>query len=115
MQSITPREFSGLLSELRGQGVIDDEQLRLLSLVRLELDAANIPADESLNLVEFFKERIEERTAELDRLEKRASRDGLTPTDNRAALAGSRDTLEWLEKFARVSAGAEPDSIDVAI
>ncbi len=115
VKSITPREYSALLGELRSEGVIDDEQLRLLSLVRLELDGANIPSDEPIDLVEFFSDRIQERTDELDRLNKRAARNGIKPADNSAALAPSRETLEWLEKFARVSAGADAGSIDVAI
>jgi len=64
---------------------------------------------------EFFSDRIQERTDELDRLNKRAARNGIKPADNSAALAPSRETLEWLEKFARVSAGADAGSIDVAI
>lgn len=115
VRSITPREYSELLGELRDGGVIDDNQLRQLSLVRLELDAANIPSDEPINLVKFFSDRIQQRTDALDRLSTRATRDGLEPGDNRAALATSLDTLQWLHKFARVSAGVEPDSIDVAV
>lgn len=112
VRSITPREYSAMLGELRSSGAIDDEQLRLLSLVRLEIDEANLPLDESIDLVEFFSERLEQQSDEIQELNERAAREGLPPANTTAALATSRDTLEWLEKFARVAEGAEPGSVD---
>ena len=114
VRSITPREYTAMLSELRSSGAIDDEQLRLLSLVRLELDEANLPLDEPLDLVQFFSERLEQYSAEIKQMNERAASEGLPPADTTAALATSRDTLEWLEKFARVAEGAEPGSVDFA-
>lgn len=115
VRSISPRDYSALLSELRNKGAINDEQLQLLSLVRLELDATNQPADEPLNLVEFFSERLQKHTDELARTNAKAESKGLSPADTTNLLASSRDTLEWLEKFARVAEGVEPGSIDLAV
>lgn len=115
VRSISPRDYSALLSELRNKGAINDEQLRLLSLVRLELDATNQPADEPLNLVQFFSERLQKYSDELARTNAKAESKGLSPADTTALLASPRDTLEWLEKFARVAEGVEPGSIDLAV
>lgn len=115
VRSISPRDYSAMLGELRSKGAIDDDQLRLLSLVRLELDATNQPADEPLNLLEFFSERLQKHSDELERTGEKATSKGLPPADSNALLASSRDTLEWLEKFARVAEGVEPGSIDLAV
>lgn len=114
VRSISPRDYSALLGELRSKGAINDEQLRLLSLVRLELDSTNQPADEPMNVLEFFSERLKKYSEELARTNAKAVSKGLPAGDSTALLASSRDTLEWLEKFARVAEGVEPGSIDLA-
>ncbi len=100
---ITPREFSEMMLELRKEGLISDDQFQQLSLIRGELDQAGIDADESVDLVSFYEQRLAkmESAAAFD-----FSGDGESATD----LTAKNDVaqrLAWIRKMAAAQESAD--------
>ena len=60
VKDISPDEFSEMIQKLADKGVISQKELQDLSAVRGDLDKAGVGADESINLVEFYQQRIQE-------------------------------------------------------
>lgn len=111
---ITPREFSELIQKLHAAGAVDDEQYRELSLVRVDLDAARIDADEPVDLLGFYADRLREQQGELQRLAGRAKKHPEVTANIDTALADTRARLAWIEKFARVASGVD-GGVDIVV
>jgi len=60
LRQITPRQFGQLVQQLYRQGMISQEEYRLLGELRLELDRQGYRADEPLDLVEYLQDRLQE-------------------------------------------------------
>ncbi len=56
---ITPAEFSELIHKLAEAGGLAGAELETLAAVRVELEAEGVDADESIDLVEFYADRLE--------------------------------------------------------
>lgn len=112
---ITPREFSELVQKLHSAGAIDEAQLRELSLIRGDLDAARLEADEPVDLVEFYAQRLEEQAGELARLSERAKKNPQVSADVETALTSTRTRLDWMQRFARANSGIDVPGLDVLV
>ncbi|MBX7167642.1 MAG: hypothetical protein K1X74_15030 [Pirellulales bacterium] len=110
---ITPREFTEMIQKLHAAGVIDDAQFRELSLVRLDLDAAGVDPEEPVDLLELHADQMNEQQRELSRLNERAKRNPGVTVEATQALATLQTRMAWLQKFARVQSGVEPQGIDL--
>jgi hypothetical protein len=85
---ITPSEYSDMVQELFEAGVIDDGDFNQLAAVRLELDAAGVEPNESIDLVDFYRRKAE---------------DILRRTDGTAEPPDAlKQRLDWVEKFSLI-------------
>jgi len=85
---ITPTQFSSMVQELFEAGVINDRDLGQLATIRLELDAEGFDADDSIDLLEFYQDKVED-----------LARQTSGTADAPAAI---RQRLDWIQKFAMV-------------
>ncbi len=108
---ITPREFSELLDELHGAGSIDGAQLRQLSLVRIDLDRAGVPADEAVDLLDVLSERVDELQHSVDRLARRTTSEAEL-VEATGKLDVARANLQWVQRLALAGSRRDPGSFD---
>jgi len=94
MTDITPNDFSKLIQQLSEKGTISQKDVQELSSIRVDLENAGISPDESVNLLDFYEQRIakvQDAAAH--------SPDATAAQPNIDALVGR---LNWLQKFAAV-------------
>ena len=58
MTDITPNDFSKLIQQLSDKGTISQKDTQELSSIRVDLENAGVGPDESVNLLEFYQQRI---------------------------------------------------------
>ena len=106
---ITPAQFSRMLGELRQTGALDEEDLSQLGQILVDLDAEGVDADEEVDLVEIYTDRLDKLQ---DRLEDLGSDEeafaGVAP-----ALAGVQTRLDWLTRFALAHSAPEAGGVDL--
>ena len=98
---ITPMDFSSMVQNLFEIGAITTDELQQLAVVGHDLDIEGIEPDESINLIEFYVDRIEKIQRE------REGADG--PPLPHQQLASLLGRLDWIEKFALIQSA--PDAI----
>jgi len=98
---ITPTDFSSMVQNLFEIGAITTEELQQLAVVGHDLDVEGIDPDESINLIEFYTDKIEKIQRE------REGEDGKALPHQQIAALLSR--LDWIEKFALIQSA--PDAI----
>ena len=103
LTDISPGELSSLLQELHQAGLIDDQQYHELSLIRLDLDAADVEPDEAVDLRDFYAEKLEE-------LSEPAA--GTPTSEFAAAIEPLRRRQAWLQKVALLQSTPEASPID---
>jgi hypothetical protein len=103
--SITPEEFSKMLTKLHDANAISDQEFQELSSIRTDLESQGVSSDQSVNLVELYG----------DRLKKIQQQNGDTPDAARQqTLAPAMRKLDWLQKFALLHANPDAAGIDMA-
>ncbi len=92
---ISPTEFSQMLQELRSSGALSEKDLQELSAVRADLESQGVNSEKSINLVEFYANRVESLQTQTQ-----------TTTDaaQKATLSSAKQRLEWMQKFASAHA-----------
>ena len=95
---ITPRQFTEMIQRLFDARAISQQEFDQLAAIRLELDVAGIDPDQSVDLLQFYRDKIEET-------QRQGGRDAAVPD----AL---RHRLDWIEKFALVQASPEAFGLD---
>jgi hypothetical protein len=110
--NITPREFSDLVQELHESGEINDDEFRQLSRMRLELEQAGIGADEPIDLVDFFEDKLRDQTDDLGLPHDPTMPPPAVSGKDAASPAETQRQLDWVRKFALVHA-AGADGIDL--
>lgn len=58
MTDITPNDFSKLIQQLSDKGTLSQKDTQELSSIRVDLENAGISPDESVNLLDFYQQRI---------------------------------------------------------
>jgi hypothetical protein len=97
MTDITPNQFSNMIQQLRAKGAISQQDLQELSTIRIDLETAGIGPDETVNLQEFYQQRLAS-----------AQGDAAGQSDPAAAQANVQSLasrLTWIQKFAAVRSG----------
>lgn len=105
LSRITPQRFSEMLDRLRNANVLSDEEFTQLAQIRLELDRAGNDSNDSVDLVEFCVQRVQQ-------FSKRLGDASASPSDRsilRESLSGAARQLDWVQKLSLVH--NSPDSI----
>jgi hypothetical protein len=103
MSSITPNEFSTMIQQLYAKGAVSPKDMQDLSSIRADMEAAGIGADQTINLQDFYQQRLTK--AKTDAAQ---SPDPAMATTIQAL--GARMT--WVEKFAAVRQTNEPAGVN---
>jgi len=94
MTDITPSDFSKLVQQLSDKGAISQKETQELSSIRVDLENAGVSPDESVNLLEFYRQRLAK------------ARETAAQSGNATAAKANVDAivgrLNWLQKFAAV-------------
>jgi len=98
---ISPAEFSKMIQRLFEAGTLSEQEVQQLAAIRMDLDVEGVKADESIDLLDFYAQKIQ-------KLQRRLS-DADTPGAGNQQLAPLLHRLDWLEKFALIQ--STPDSI----
>lgn len=99
MTDITPNDFSKLIQQLSDKGTISQKDVQELSSIRVDLENAGISSDDSVNLLDFYQQRIakvQEQSAQ--------SPDPAAAKPTIDALVGR---LNWIQRLAAVQQGAQ--------
>ena len=99
---ITPREFSEMLHKMHKSGVIAEDELKDLNLIRMDLDREGVDPDESLNLVDYYANKLREQSPEFD---------ATTLSGDKPSPEVLRRRLDWLQKIALVR--SSPDEVEL--
>lgn len=94
MTDITPNDFSNMIQQLYAKGAVSAKDMQELSSIRADLESAGVSADESVNLQEFYQQRLS--TAQAEAVQ---SPDSEAAQGNIQAVAAR---LSWVQKFAAV-------------
>ena len=100
---ITPREFSEMLHKMHKSGVIAEDELKDLSLIRMDLDRDGIDPDESIDLVDYCANKLRKPPPDFDT--STLSGDETSPEVLQRRLA-------WLEKLALVQSSPDDAELD---
>ncbi len=92
---ITPSEFSEMIQRLHDSGAISQAEFEQMAAIRVDLDAAGIDSDESVNLPEFCSKQLQESQRKGD-------------PDATALMA----RLDWMEKFALIQGDSDALGLD---
>jgi hypothetical protein len=95
MTDITPSDFSKLIQQLSAKGTISKQDAQELSSIRVDLENADIGSNESVNLLDFYQQKIAKFQA--------AAANSPDPVAAKASLDVLVGKLNWLQKFATVS------------
>ncbi|MBN2579928.1 MAG: hypothetical protein JXB10_13145 [Pirellulales bacterium] len=103
---ITPEEFSQMLKELSQAGVLSEKEIQELSAIRLDLESARFDSNETVNLLDFYNDKIGQIQRQRNSSDDAASQQEiLAPLINR---------LGWLEKFSTIHSHPEAVGVDLA-
>ena len=101
---ITPAEFTEMLQKLHEAGAITEKELQQLAVIRHDLDLEGMDPDKSIDLLEFYADKIEKTQRRLEDL------DG--PPAPHQQLGPLLTRLDWIEKFALVQSAPETIGLD---
>jgi hypothetical protein len=103
---ITPDKFSEMIQKLYQAGALSEKDYQELAAVRTDLENEGIESDESINLLEFYSDKVSKAQKELgDTLDEAGSQQSLGPDMRR---------LDWLQKFAMIQANPDAAGLDLA-
>jgi hypothetical protein len=100
---ISPSEFSEMVQKLQQSGALSSQDALNLSAVRLDLEQAGVAPDESINLVDFYRQRVKKAQQQFDEAPSPVRQQQLLPMQQR---------LQWLEKFA--AGHARPEQVGLS-
>ncbi len=101
---ISPTEFSEMIQKLYEAGAIAETELQQLTAIRHDLDTDGVEADESIDLLEYFVEKIEKLQRRLGDLE--------GPPAEHQQLGPLLRRLDWIEKFALIQSAPDAAGLD---
>jgi hypothetical protein len=103
---ITPDEFSQMIQKLYKAGTLSEKDFQELSTVRADMDKAGVGPNESINMLEFFSDKLGKAQKNLgSNLDEAAQQQRLGPDLRR---------LDWMQKFAMVQANPDAVGLDMA-
>ncbi|OHB86092.1 MAG: hypothetical protein A2V98_26055 [Planctomycetes bacterium RBG_16_64_12] len=107
---ISPRAFSEMTRKLHDAGAVTDEQFQELLLIREDLDLEGVDLDESVNLVDFYLDKLRTLGRSADDFEETGG--SVSAGQALSPLAPILRRLQWIEKLAAVQSGPERAGLD---
>ncbi len=105
LTDITPEQYSEMLTRLRKEGALTEEEYTQLAQLRIELDNEGIASSERIDLLSVYRTRV----AKLEKQAQDTSMNSSQRTIMQQALSGAQHRLDWLEKLEMVH--SQPESI----
>ena len=103
--NITPTEFSQMIQKLYKAGAISEKDYQELSAVRGDLEKAGIGSDESVDMLEFYSNKLSK--------EQKALGNTLDEASRQQSLGSDKRRLDWMQKFAAIQANPDDVGLDV--
>lgn len=94
---ITPSQYTEMIQQLFDAGAITHQEFEQLATIRLDLDSAGIDPNESVDLLQFYRDKVDQAQGQ------NSAAEGVP-----AALVRR---LDWIEKFAMMQ--GESDSLGI--
>jgi hypothetical protein len=104
--NITPTAFSQMIQKLYKAGAISEKNYQELSAVRGDLEKAGVEPDESVNMMEFYSDKVSKA--------QKALSDTLADASSQQSLGSDMHRLDWMQKFAAIQANPDAVGLDVA-
>jgi hypothetical protein len=95
---ISPNDYSAMIQDLYQKGAISKTDFQNLTAVRADLDAAGMPPDQSMNVLDFCQQQVAN-----------AQKAGGGTAANAPKTGLLLQRLGWMQKFA--AGHAQPESI----
>jgi hypothetical protein len=106
MTRITPDAFMQMIQKLHQAGALSEKDFQELSAVRADLQKAGVEPNESINMLEFYSDKLSKAQMNMGATLDEASRQqGLGPDMRR---------LDWMQKFAMIQANPDAVGLDMA-
>ena len=103
---ISPGEFSEMIQKLHDAGLLTDQQFQELSLIRVELDSEGVEPDQTVDLLDFYLDRLRQLHQSLE------DGTGLSSPSRQPPLASMGRRLQWVEKFASMQPAVNGAGLD---
>ncbi|MHB1035778.1 MAG: hypothetical protein ACYC35_07390 [Pirellulales bacterium] len=113
--NMSPREFSNLTEQLADSGAVSETDLKALSQMRLELDSNQVPADERIDLVEFFQQRLQQRQVELKEAQRKSGANPALAAEAGEHAREAQEHLDWIAKFLAMKSPASQEPLDALV
>jgi len=94
MTDITPNDFSNMIQQLYAKGAVSAKDMQELSSIRADLEAAGVGADQSVNLQEFYQQRLSKAQAD--------AAGSPDPAAAEADVQAIAARLSWVDKLVAV-------------
>lgn len=100
----TPAEFTEMIQKLYKAGAISDAELQQLAAVRHDMDTDGLEPDESLDLLEYYADKIQHAQRRMEDAEGAAAQ--------RQQLGPLLRRLDWIEKFSLIQSNPSAIGLD---
>ena len=104
---ISPTEFSEMIQKLYEAGSLSEAELQQLAVIRLDLEAAGVEPDESIDLLDFYTRAIKKLQRRTDQPE--------TPMKEARQFTAMLRRLDWMEKFALIQSAPDAVGLDAVV
>lgn len=100
VRDISPASFSAMIQKLKEAKAISEAEFQDLAAIRQDLDAAGMDPNKSLDLVDFYSNRVQKLQRQTD------------DPQSQQLLAPTLRRLQWVQKFALMQ--SQPESVGIS-
>ena len=108
VSDITPKQFSEMVQKLRDTGCMDEADLRELTQIRSDLDGSGIEANEKVNLLTHYQQRLHTLQSQSQTLDSGSAETATV----KQSMAGVQRRLDWLQKLATMHETSDAMGLD---
>jgi hypothetical protein len=103
---ISPEAFSQMIQKLYKAGTLSEKDYQELSAVRTDLEKAGLEPNETVNLLEFYSDKVSKAQKAMGTTLDDAAKQQLLGPDMRR--------LDWMQKFGMIQANPDAVGLDMA-
>jgi hypothetical protein len=105
---ITPRKYSEMVQKLRDTGTLGEADVRELTQVRTDLDADGTGANENVNLLTFYQQRLHTLQGQAQQSDSESTKAAAV----KQSMASAQRRLEWVQKLAAMHDASDSVGLD---